>query len=88
MWTVEPLVLSVQDRCELERRVRGSTTAHRDRLRAGVGVVSAGGVHGPGIPPQIGVSGEAGSGGRPQRPFLTSPSPPERRRYLLSPSVL
>ena len=34
MWTVEPLVLSVEERDELERRVRGLTTAHRDRQRA------------------------------------------------------
>ena len=36
MWTVEPWVLSVEEHDELERRVRGLTTAHRDRQRAEV----------------------------------------------------
>ena len=43
MWTVEPLVLSVEERDELERRVRGLTTAHRDRQRAEVVLLAADG---------------------------------------------
>jgi hypothetical protein len=36
MWIVEPLSLSIEDRAELERRVRASTTSYRDRQRAEV----------------------------------------------------
>jgi|GEM_PF-6155186 len=36
MWTVEPLVLTQEERSELERRVRARTTPHRDRQRAEV----------------------------------------------------
>lgn len=43
MWTVELLVLSVEERDELERRVGGLTTAHRDRQRAEVVLLAADG---------------------------------------------
>jgi len=67
MWTVEPLVLSVEVRVELERRVRAQTTAHRDRQRAQVVLLAADGVAGiqiaaqAGLSPQSCVSGGAGS---------------------------
>jgi transposase len=56
MWTVEPLLLSVEDRAELERRVRGQTTTHRDRQRAQVVLLAADGVPGNQIGPMIGLS--------------------------------
>jgi Homeodomain-like domain len=55
MWTVEPLVLSVEERDELERRVRGLTTAHRDRQRAEV-LLAADGWPGTQIAPRVGRS--------------------------------
>ncbi len=56
MWTVEPLVLSVDERVELERRVRAQTTAHRDRQRARVVLLAADGVPGIQIGPRVGLS--------------------------------
>ena len=56
MWTVEPLVLSVEVRVELERRVRAQTTAHRDRQRAQVVLLAADGVAGIQIAAQAGLS--------------------------------
>lgn len=56
IWTVEPLVLSVEERDELERRVRGLTTAHRDRQRAEVVLLAADGWPGRQIAPRVGMS--------------------------------
>jgi transposase len=56
MWLVEPLVLSVEERVELERRVRGQTTPHRDRQRAEVVLLAADGVPGAKIAPRVGLS--------------------------------
>jgi transposase len=56
MWTVEPLVLSVEERDELERRVRGLTTAHRDRQRAEVVLLAADGWPGTQIALRVGMS--------------------------------
>lgn len=56
MWTVEPLVLSVEDRAELERRVRAHTTAHRDRQRAEVVLLACEGVPGTRIAERVGLS--------------------------------
>jgi hypothetical protein len=41
MWTVEPLLLTLEERGELERRLRAQTTAHRDRQRARVVLLAA-----------------------------------------------
>ena len=46
MWTVEPLVLTLEERVELERRLRAQTTTHRDRQRAQVVLLAADGVPG------------------------------------------
>ena len=56
MWTVEPLVLTVEERSELERRVRARTTPHRDRQRAQVVLLAADGVTGRQIAKQVGFS--------------------------------
>ncbi len=56
MWTVEPLVLSLEERAELERRVRAHTTSHRDRQRAQVVLLAADGVPGTQIAPDVGLS--------------------------------
>lgn len=56
MWTVELLVLSVEERDELERRVGGLTTAHRDRQRAEVVLLAADGWPGTQIAPCVGMS--------------------------------
>ena len=56
MWTVEPLVVSVEERAELERRVRAQTTAHRDRQRARVVLLAVDGVPGIQIAPLVGLS--------------------------------
>src|SRR5450830_642378 len=57
MWIVEPLVVSVQERDELERRVRAQTTPHRDRQRAEVVLLlAADGVPGAKIAPLVGLS--------------------------------
>ena len=56
MWSVEPLVLTVEDRGELEARVRAQTTPHRDRQRARVVLLSADGVSGTRIAPEVGLS--------------------------------
>src|SRR5450759_4682486 len=57
MWIVEPLLVSVQERDELERRVRAQTTPHRDRQRAEVVLLlAADGVPGARIAPLVGLS--------------------------------
>jgi transposase len=56
MWTVEPLVLTIEERTELEGRVRAQTTAHRDRVRAQVVLLAADGVPGQRIAAQVGLS--------------------------------
>ncbi len=42
MWTVEPLMLTIEEQSELARRVRAHRTAHRDRQRARVVRLAAG----------------------------------------------
>jgi transposase len=59
MWTVEPLVLTEEDRGELERRVRAQTTPHRDRQRAQVVLLAADGVTGRKIAKEVGLSPQA-----------------------------
>ena len=59
MWSVEPLVLTEDDRRELERRVRAHTTAHRDRQRAQVVLLAAHGVTGRKISKEVGLSPQA-----------------------------
>ena len=56
MWTVERLVVSLEERSELERRVRALTTSHRDRLRAQVVLFAADGVTGREIARRVGLS--------------------------------
>jgi transposase len=56
MWTVDPLVLTVDERTELECRVRAQTTAHRDRVRAQVVLLAADGMAGTQIAPAVGLS--------------------------------
>jgi transposase len=56
MWSVEPLVLTDEERTELERRVRAQTTAHRDRVRAQVVLLAADGVTGRKIASEVGLS--------------------------------
>jgi transposase len=56
MWTVEPLVVTAEDRSELERRLRAQTTAHRDRQRARVVLLAADGVTGRKIASEVGLS--------------------------------
>ena len=56
MWTVEPLVLTLEERTELERRLRAQTTTHRDRRRAEVVLLAADGVPGKQIAPMVGMS--------------------------------
>lgn len=46
MWTVDPLVLTHEERAELENRLRAQTTARRDRVRAEVVLLAADGVPG------------------------------------------
>jgi len=46
MWSVEPLEVTVEERGEIERRVRAQTTTHRDRQRAEVVLLAADGVPG------------------------------------------
>jgi transposase len=59
MWRVEPLVLTEGDRRQLERRVRGQTTAHRDRQRAQVVLLAADGMTGRKIAKKVGLSPQA-----------------------------
>lgn len=59
MWTVDPLVLAIDEREELERRVRAQTTSHRDRQRAEVVLLAADGVPGSRIAPRVGLSQQA-----------------------------
>lgn len=59
MWSVEPLVLSTGDRAELQRRVRAHTTSQRDRVRAEVVLLAAGGVTGREISVRVGLSEQA-----------------------------
>ena len=56
MWTVEPLLLTFEERAELERRVRAQTTAHRDRVRAEVVLHAADGAAGKQIARMVGLS--------------------------------
>lgn len=56
MWTVDPLVLTVEERVELERRLRAQTTSHRDRQRAEVVLLAADGVAGTRIARRVGLS--------------------------------
>ena len=56
MWMVEALVLTVDERRELERRVRALTTSHRDRARARVVLFAADGMAGAQIAPMVGLS--------------------------------
>ena len=56
MWTVEPLVLTPEERVELERRLRAQTTAHRDRQRAQVVLLAADAVTGRQIAKTVGLS--------------------------------
>ena len=59
MWSVEPLVLSLEERSELERRVRAQTTPHRDRVRAEVVLLAAEGRSGRQIARQVGLSAQS-----------------------------
>lgn len=59
MWSVEPLVLTIDERDQLERRVRAQTTSHRDRQRAEVVLLAADGVPGSQIAPVVGLSRQA-----------------------------
>src|SRR5665213_3980277 len=59
MWTVEPLALSMEERAELERRVRAQTTPHRDRQRAQVVLLAANGMVGRRIGKEVGLSPQA-----------------------------
>lgn len=59
MWTVEPLVLTIEERDELERRARARTTQHRDRQRAEVVLLAADGIAGSQITPRVGLSQQA-----------------------------
>jgi transposase len=56
MWVVDALVLTVEERSELERRVRAQTTAHRDRQRARVVLLAADGMPGTKIAVEVGMS--------------------------------
>jgi transposase len=56
MWAVGPLVLTIAERAELERRARAQTTTHRDRQRAEVVLLAADGVPGTQIAPRVGLS--------------------------------
>lgn len=59
MWTVDPLVLTHEERGELERRVRAQTTPHRDRQRAEVVLSAADGMPGSHIALRVGLSKQA-----------------------------
>lgn len=59
MWRVEPLVLTEEERNELERRLRAHTTPHRDRQRAQVVLWAADGVTGRSIAKEVGLSPQA-----------------------------
>ncbi|HEY6358056.1 MAG TPA: IS630 family transposase [Vicinamibacterales bacterium] len=56
---MEPLTLTVEDRTELDRRVRAQTTAHRDRQRAQVVLLAADGVSGRQIAREVRLSPQA-----------------------------
>ena len=56
MWTVEPLLLTLAERGELERRLRAQTTAHSDRQRAQVVLLAADAVTGRQIAKTVGMS--------------------------------
>jgi transposase-like protein len=56
MWSVEPLVLTEEERAGLERRVRAQTTPHRERQRARVVLLAVGGVTGREIAKEVGLS--------------------------------
>ncbi|MGH9486950.1 MAG: IS630 family transposase [Terriglobales bacterium] len=53
---MEPLVLTIEERSELERRVRAQTMPHRDRQRAQVVLLAADGVTGRRIAREVGLS--------------------------------
>lgn len=59
MWKVEPLVLTSEERSELERRVRARTTPHRDRQRAEIILLASEGVSGLKIAPTVGLSDQS-----------------------------
>ncbi len=59
MWSVEPLLLSTEERTELEQRVRAETTPHRDRQRAAVVLLAADGAPGRRIAVEVGLSPQA-----------------------------
>ena len=56
MWTVEPWVLTLEERAELERRLRAQTTTHRDRQRAEVVLLAGDGLTGVEIAAAVGFS--------------------------------
>ena len=56
MGTVDPLELTDDERIELDRRVRASTTPHRDRVRAQIVLLAAGGMPGRQIAEEVGLS--------------------------------
>ncbi|MEO6495831.1 MAG: hypothetical protein ABIP99_23620 [Ilumatobacteraceae bacterium] len=60
MWIVEPLLLTPEERVELERRLRAQTTAHRDRQRAQVVLLAADAVTGRQIAETVGLSEAVG----------------------------
>ena len=59
MSVVEPLTLTVEERAELESRVRAQTTAFRDRQRARVVLLAAGGMSGRRISVEVRLSEQA-----------------------------
>jgi transposase len=59
MWSVKPLVLTIDEHDELERRVRAQTTSHRDRQRGEVVLLAANGVPRSQIAPTVGLSQQA-----------------------------
>jgi len=59
VWTVERLELTMEERAELERRVRGRTTSHRDRVRVEVILLCADGIPGTKVAPRVGLSKQA-----------------------------
>ena len=59
MWSVEPLVVTEEDRAELKRRLRAQTTTHRDRQRAQVILHAADGMVGRKISKEVGLSPQA-----------------------------
>lgn len=58
MWSVAPLVISAEERTELERRVRAHTTPQRAVKRARIVLLAADGVSGHQIAQRVGISEE------------------------------